>query len=226
MKKQVWRHKELARFSLNIEELRAFCSALSQEFDKPDDVSVSVHMKLPGGVSLKFESIEEMVEEMAGPHSSTPDVINNYTIRIHGGEQYVSIGCRPWESRATISVSSEKEGWCAGVVEAASSAMRKHQVWHRWIPRWSFWALVCLIPVIYLFWKGRWDETVSLFELVGIVAIYLVGYRMIFLEERIFPVGAIRVREKENFIRRNSTEITVVIGLIGAVALIIRLFTH
>ena len=230
MKKQVWRHEELAPFSLNIEELRAFCLALSEEFDDPEDVSISIEVKLPGGVSLEFESVEEMVGEMTGGDSlvSTPDVIHDYTIQIRGEGRYISIECRSWNPKATISVRSEREGWCAGMIEAVSSALRKHRVWYRWIPRRSFWGFVSLLPFIYVIWRGLvfQDWTHSLLEWAGFAAIYLFGHLMITVQERIHTAGAIRVREKEGFLRRRSTELKVIAALISAVALTIALFKN
>ena len=82
MQKRVWRHREIALFSLNIEELRAFCLALLEEFDNSDDVSASIEVKLPGGVCLEFESIEEMME-----YPSLPDIIHEYAIRINDSKR-------------------------------------------------------------------------------------------------------------------------------------------
>lgn len=226
MKKQVWRDKKLAPFSLNIEELRALCLVLSEEFDEPDGVRISIEVNLPSGVRLEFESVEEMAE-----YPSLPNVINEYEIWINGKGQSLKIECRPWESKVNISVNSEKEAWCTGVIEAVSSALRKYRIWHRWIPHRFFWIFIYCIPFIDFYWKGLVFRDVDsallfclLFGVVMLVTLVFWGRRIIFVKGRILPTGAIRVREKEGFIRCHSTQIMMALGLITAVAAIINVF--
>lgn len=218
MKKQVWRHKELARFSLNIEELWGVCSSLAEEFDDLDEIRISIEVKLPGGVRLEFESIDEMME-----YPSLPDVINEYEISILGNEQYLNIECRPWNSKVSIVARSEKEGWCAGIIEKTSSTLRKHRVWHYWVPHWRFWAFISVIPPSYIVLKSFIfrDMGFSLVELVGAHAVYLLSFLIMFVRERILPTRAIRVKEKDGFIHCHATEITVIVGLITAIISII-----
>ena len=226
MKKRVWRHKKLAPFSLSLEEMGSVCSSLSEEFDEPDDVRISIDVNLPGGVRLEFESIEEMMG-----HPSLPDVINEYDIRM-SNERWQSLSVNypaPIYSRATVSASSEHEGWCAGVVEVASSALRKHLVWHRWIPRhFLVWLFVQLLYVLSVFkvWPAHQirREIDSPLELVVFTAVWVFSFLMCLRPELVLPAGAIRVREKEGFIHRYATQIMMGLGLITATAAIIDLF--
>ncbi len=229
MKKQVSRHRDLAPFALSLEEMRGVCSSLSEEFDNPDEVSVSIDVKLPGGVRLEFESVEEMMG-----HPSLPDIIKEYNIRIggkrifdrDGKEQSLRIGYSNFlGAKATISARSEKEGWCAGVIETASSVLRKHRVWHHWVPRnFFFWMIVYPLSCFGFLLYFGWSEYKVRFDLLLISLIP--AWLMCFASNRILPASAIRVREKEGFLRRYSTEIKVVAGLVSAVALTIALFKN
>ena len=225
MERSISRYKKIAPFSLNLEEMKNLCSELSKEFDNPSDVHISVNVELPGGVNLRFESIEEMMR-----YPSLPDVINEYGITMEDLKQEFSLDYPGFlSSKASISARSEKEVWCAGMIQTATSALRKHRVWHYWIPRNPIlWASVGFFLILYLFfltlffgWHAFWQQISSPFGWGCAATIILCSAFMFWTPNSIFPTGEIRVKEKESLIRRYYPELTVLITLVGILVTII-----
>ena len=225
MERSISRYKKIAPFSLNLEEMKNLCSELYKEFDNPSDVDISVNVELPGGVNLRFESIEEMMS-----YPSLPDVINEYGIRMKDLKQEFSLDYPGFlSSKASISARSEKEVWCAGMIQTATSALRKHRVWHYWIPRNPIlWASVGFFLILYLFFLGSFSGWHTFLKQIssplgwGCTAMIIICGIFVFrAPNRIFPTGAIRVKNKEDFLNRHSVKAMLLFGLIAAIGAIV-----
>lgn len=225
MKRSISRDKKIAPFSLNLEDLKKLCSELSKEFDNPNDVYISIDVDLPGGVNLQFNSIEEMTG-----YQSLPDVIDEYEITINDEKREFSLRYPGYfSSKASISTRSEKEVWCIGMIEKAVSALRKHRVWHYWIPRNPFlWASIGIFFILYLIFLNQFSGQDAFWELIStpfgwgcVATIILCSAFMNWTPNNIFPTGEIRMKEKESFMRRHYQELTVLSALAGILVTII-----
>ena len=227
MRKEVIRWRKLLPFSLNLEEFNRFFIDLLNEFENPNDVEFSVAIELPRGVSWKFDSIEEMVE-----YQSLPDVIDNYRITMIDLKRYFyfSMEYSGGVQRATITASAKKEAWCAGIIDAASSALRKHRVWYYWIrnpffliPVYFVWIFFSLLWLSSLGWGWPFPQEQISERLKWVVEFaMLVFLAFMFWEAKAkLPLGAIRVKQQESFINRHYPKAVLLFGLIGAIGAIV-----
>ena len=147
MDRTVSRDKKLAPFSLNLEDLKKLCTELSKEFDNPNDVYISVRVNLSGGVSLRFERIEEMIG-----YQSLPNVIDEYEITIKDEKRELSLMNEGFfSSKARISARSEKEVWCTGMIDTAASILSRYRTWYHLIPRNPIYWFLFIVFFLLLF---------------------------------------------------------------------------
>jgi len=115
--------------------------------------------------------------------------------------------------------------WCSGVIETTLLFIAPHKSWYDWFNK---------IPigfVLFMFYnatifsysfipKDTFSKTIVFGWIISLVTVSF----LYFFKEKLFPIGTIRVNEKEGFIQRNSAELALVLALISIVVTIVGWF--
>jgi hypothetical protein len=121
MERSFNRERQLPAFSLNIGELEALWSHLTELFADPATIRARIEIRLPSQ-HLQFANLEELKQF---PH--LPSRITNFEIWLSQEERYLMIAPR-WRSgyRARISTIAETEAWCAGAMVSGTDLEKVH----------------------------------------------------------------------------------------------------
>ena len=121
---------------------------------------------------------------------------------------------------------SSDVAWCAGALAVCQRHAVDGRVWYRFIRPWYFWAAVVLIgflPTIVRYASGRPIPSTA-FGAISLVAVTVLLWTLYFLFERLFPSVVLVLRRDENWVRRNATELTVALAMLGVLVSLIGLF--
>lgn len=190
-------------------------------------VYTSLHITLPSE-KLEFKNIEDLKKyALAGKitkwhiyfaeDSLTTDTRNVLTIRS---------GSLMGSTLSEVHATSHTEAWCAGANEVVYSFLQSHKVWYHWF-------LAAPLGVILLVLVNTWSVGRILFpkEIVD-KASFIIGWLTItgvfailyFAKGKLLPSATIRITEEQNFIRRNVSELTLIVTIIALVVAVLQFF--
>jgi len=220
MEREVEREKKLPAFSIRLGELEALWQRLLSLYDNAENVYGSIDITL-SAEKLEFDNIEELKQ-----YPGLKGKITNFSLRVSKGGRRVYLRSGSFlNSECIVSAAAETEAWCAGAIETVFSFLRSYKVWYSWLASAPLgWVLLIFanIPSI-AFWTlpkgsiGMLSITGWLSTLIALVFIY-------FFRWRLFPVAAIRITEEESYIRRYSSELSLIIALLSVILTLVSLF--
>ena len=221
MKREVQRERGLPAFSVGIGELEVLCKRMSEQFEKPEDVYISIHLTLPSE-SLEFKSIEELKQ-----YSALRGQITKFRLWFSQGGRHVSIRSgSSFGSRPEISATAETEAWCAGAIETVYSFIQSNKLWYHWFVSapigWIFFVFANIPSIaLLLLPKGQSLET-QVFA--GWLAITVTLGILYFSRARLLPSSVIVVTREEGFVRRNAAELSLLVAIVSAALTVIGWF--
>ena len=140
MKRNVTKQKSFSPFIINLNELGNLCSKLAKEFDDENNVRTYIEVKLPGE-SLSFDSTEDFKN-----YDRPQRRLRKFSICMSQGDNYFLINKGVLQGDYHIYSSSNKDSWCAGVIEVADKFMRDHRVWYFFVHKLIFKIFVSVLP--------------------------------------------------------------------------------
>lgn len=221
MKREVKRERALPAFSIGIGELEVLCKRLTEQFEKPEDVYVSIDITLPSE-SLEFKGVEELKQ-----YSTLRGRITKFRLWFSQGGRNVSIRSSSFlGSQPEVSATAETEAWCAGALETVSAFIQSNKLWYHWFVSapigWIFFIFANIPNIAFLFLpKGQsLDKPVF----AGWLAITISLAMLYFFRARLLPSSVIVVTSEEGFVRRNAAELSLLVAIASAVLTVVGWF--
>jgi hypothetical protein len=120
----------------------------------------------------------------------------------------------------------ETEAWCAGAIETVYSFLRSYKVWYYPLVSAPIgWILIFLlnIPTVAQLFLPK-VASIHSTAFIGWVATLIALAFLFAFRGKLFPAAALRITEEENFIRRHSAELGLIIALLSAVLTVVGWF--
>jgi len=221
MKREVEREKKIPAFSINLGELEALWERLLALFNNTENVYGSIEIAL-SKEKLEFDNIEELKE-----YPDLKGKITDFSISLLKDSRRVYLRSGSFfNPKSVVRASAETEAWCAGTVETVISFLRSYKVWYSWLAYaplgWILFAYASIIPAIAIniLPKGAIGKVSIigyLFTLFALAFLY-------FYKFRLFPSASLRITDEENFIKRYSSELSLIIALLSVILTIVNFF--
>ena len=220
MKREVERKRRLPAFSIDTDDFELLWSQLRKLFDSEDRVYETFDVSLPK-VRLEFKSIEELKS-----CTDMPAKVSSFTLYLHGGARTLHLRSGGmFSSPALISVRGETEAWCAGAVETAYAAIERRKAWYAYLRSAPsgivYFGLVVVFILAAQFLAPH--QKLSLWIVIP-WSVGTVISLILWLGRDFMPAGVLVLRDKESFIARHGWELTLLVGLISAIAAIAGMF--
>lgn len=216
MKREVERKQTLPAFSVTVRQLGVLISRLLALFEEQDKVSITIRVVLKNE-KLSFDSIEELAA-----YQGLSGRITDFSVWV----SHYSSGHRIWissrsmfDSRSAVSAEAESEAWCAGAIETVHSFVQTHRLWYHWFViapiGWLLFVLGNAPIVAFQFMpKGAViDKAIVSAWLAIVVTLFVLWIG----KGRLLPASILRVTEDEGFIRRHTSELSLLIALASAI---------
>lgn len=217
MKRRVEREKKISAFSVEIRELEALWKRMVVLFDDPENVESSIDIILPSE-KLQFRNVDELKE-----YSDLRGRVAKFSLWISQKDKSISIrSSQFFYSSPTITASSATEAWCAGAIETVCSFLKSYKTWYHWLvsaPLGLFLFVTIMIPniILILRWNPSTHEgTLNKSESIGWLSAVFVMTIFYTFRGKIFPPAVLSITKEENFIRRYSAELGVIMFIITA----------
>jgi len=212
MKRSFEREAKLTAFRCDLATLESFVTDLCIEFS-PDKPRISINID-------SFEEIKAL-EMLPASIVTFSIVLSNYK---EGNSRYIYLGKATY--KPYIKAKSSSEAWCAGIVEKTKRFAQSNRPWYWFISPWIPYSLMLLCALI-LSYSGigmivskQLGTMKTASKLVTVlISLLLAGY-LFFAYERIFSPIVLLVRSEESWIKKHSTEITIVAAIVSALATI------
>jgi len=223
MKKSSTESKDLPRFQTDIPGLQSLVQSLKDYFGQRE-LRV-VWTVVVGKTEYQVENIDEI--------KSLPEIDSRlYNVRLWVSDSKLLDGAhcslRFGDSLTGLprcSVDGQNLPWCVGAVSIFTSFAQKRRVWFSWLRRWHF-----LLLTIGLWMLPKASKSVNAHE-TSIVEYGILGICWILLMltmtiwwDRLVPSAVVIIRPEASFLRRNKTELTLIVALIAALAAVGKLF--
>ena len=221
MKREVSREKKLPAFSLDVGNLEVIWERLAALFEEPKDIYARLEITLPAE-KLEFKSVEELRE-----YSELQGRVTKFTLWLGEGGRHISIKSSPFfASRPVVSASGETEAWCAGAIETTYSFLMSNKLWYSWfvVAPLGWVLLLCInVPNIISLLLPK-DQRLGKPALLAWLCITLTLAILYFFKGRLLPSAVLVITQKENFARRYSAELSLVVAIASLVLTVIGWF--
>ena len=220
------RERNLPAFLIDLADLEILLDKLAFQFDGNESVSIGVEMKHQ---KLSFKSVDEIKS-----YKGLPDTIADFNIYISDKETY-SKRCHLYASGflgtpPSIGAQSDNEAWCAGVVDVAYQFFETKKVWYSFFRGWPLFVFAIFVfpylPTAITFVAPVMGWSIDISPKMGITyfTVTLLLALLALFQKKILPASSLVVRETSNFIHRYSTELMLIIALLGLIVAIVGLF--
>jgi hypothetical protein len=222
MKREVKRNRTLPAFRLDMGELELLWGKVLQLFDDPAHVRVSLTVELRDE-KLDFNSLEEL-----RTYQSLPATLKDFSLRFSQGEYYVSIGGNGMiGSLPEVRTSGLSEAWCAGAVETVSAFMSQHRIWYHWFlvapVGWLFLLTIYVVPIIAVVFIPK-DFKIPIIALAAWVTLTFTLFALYLSRAKFLPICALELRQENNFLRKYTAELTILLAVVSLVLTVIGWF--
>ncbi|HHQ4581367.1 hypothetical protein ACK33C_08900 [Aeromonas hydrophila] len=221
MKREVKRERTLPAFSMGIGELEVLCKRLTEQFENPEDVYISIDITLPSE-SLEFKGVEELKQ-----YSALRGRITKFRLWFSQGGRHVSIWSSSFfGSLPEVGATAETEAWCAGAIETVNAFIQSNKLWYHWFVSapigWILFIFANIPSIVLLFLPQGQSLDKSVFA--GWLAITISLAILYFFRARLLPSSVIVVTREESFVRRNAAELSLVVAIASAVLTVVGWF--
>jgi hypothetical protein len=221
MRREVKRSRGLQAFRIDLPQLEALLIRIVGLFPSTP-VSQVINVRV-GDEELEFANVEEM-----RTYADLPSRITSFRIRVSEGSRRVSLAAERQvgtPTSASVSAEAETPAWCAGAVETVDTFLRGHRQWYFWFrggPLLIAAILAMILPAVALALAGV--ETVAIRFLAPSIAGFIALLGLYLMEDRLFPVAVLEVRQVETAIRQYMPELTLFMAALALVLTILGWF--
>lgn len=202
-------------------DLETLWDRLISLFDVSNKFYSSIEIALPSE-TLKFDNVDELKS-----YSQLNGSITNFSLWLSQDDKHIHI--RPGSflnESPEISVRADNEAWCAGAIETTYSFLHSNKIWYNWFVSAPIGWLLLIFANIPNFAGlllpkeqsiGKWAIIAWLLILVTLAILY-------FARSKLLPSSILIVTKKENFIRRNAAELSLVVAVTSAILTVVGWF--
>ncbi|WP_340124607.1 hypothetical protein [Methylobacter svalbardensis] len=202
------------------QNLEGLWNKLCALFDS-ESVHSSIKIELPSE-ELRFCNIEELKK-----YSDLPNKIDKFSIWLNDmdyskGEKNLSITTKGFlDNKNTVHAQADSEAWCAGAIETTYTYLNTYKVWYSWFNNapvgWYLFFAVNIPNICYFFLPRELLSTIKTELLIWTLAIITIGFLFVF-KAKLFPGSLLIIKNNESWIRKNSAEIGLTLGLLSFIA--------
>ncbi|HFG2033321.1 TPA: hypothetical protein ACGF6P_003471, partial [Vibrio cholerae] len=223
MRRELNRDKNLPSFSLTVGDLELLWNRVSGLFGD-GEVYRRITVEL-SSERLEFEDIEELKN-----YTHLPDEITNFSLSfslLRGENKGVRVSQRGVLSNLSyVTAYADNEAWCAGAIETVYSLVNSNRVWYSWFNTapigYILWFLF-LIPSIFPALMPDDHKYGSVVWLGWLVTVSTIGFLYVF-KNKLLPSSVLKIRERNSFIRRNTSELSLILALSSLLTTILGLY--
>ena len=221
MKREVSRKKVLPAFSITVGDLDALWTRLAALFEKPEDVYARLDVDQPSE-KLEFKSIEDLKQ-----YPRVRGRLTKFSLWLSQGDRRVVVDSSTLlRSRREVRATAESEAWCAGAIETAYSFLQSNRLWYAWFLTapigWLLLVLLYTPTLAYLVMpKGQLLSKAVFLAWLGVTLTFSLLY---FAKARLLPGGILVVTQEDSFLRRHTSEITLVVAILSLLLTVVGWF--
>ena len=120
MKRETRKQKDIGAFKIDIDELDGLISSLKREFNRPEDVSISITLEF-NDEELEFKSADEIRSYNIAEKSCS-----KFKIHLFGDERSFSLSTEHPTFGPEVRARGDRKSWCAEIIETAESYLNPH----------------------------------------------------------------------------------------------------
>lgn len=221
VRREVSRRRVLPTFQIDVAELQLLWDRLLDLFAERDKVHASITVEL-GNEKFDFDHPADMLE-----CSDLPPTVRNFSFHLSHAGRRVTIGASSFvAARPEVRATGDTEAWCAGAVETASSFLDRHRVWYHWflVAPVGWLLLLCTYGVMLGTVLVPKDLKLPTSIFVGWITLTLVLLVLFFSRAKLLPVCSLKIHHEDGFLRRYTSELTLIVAIISAVATVVGIF--
>jgi len=213
----------------------------------PRTLHVSISVDLPGQ-DLSFESVDEMRTYGALPASVTKLSLSiwdasPYITALTNTERTLTVTApvppderrhmhlhMTWSNFSYVTAEAPSEAWCAGIVEKTKTFARNQRVWYWFIKPWMVLTLstiagyLAIVPFNLTNFSAR-NITSGTFITSGTLFVFcMITAYIYFSYARVLPPFVLAIHQKESWLRKHATELTILAAAVSALAAIYTAF--
>ena len=225
MKREVNRSRNLPAFVLDVQDLGLLWTRCLALFDKPEQVSSMLTLKLQAE-TLKFSSFPELEN-----FSALPDRITKLSLLLVQGGRHISLETESiLGMQAQVTTGAESEAWCAGAVETVIAFVSNHRASYNWFVAaplgWILLVLIYGLPLYMFVFKALFSPEYKApptfaYAWGSLAAAITILYLS---RKRLFPAVVLRVRESRGFLKRNVAELGLGVAMVSLVLTVVGWF--
>lgn len=213
MKRELNREKNLPSFSLSVGDLELLWNRVSDLFGD-GELYRTITVEL-SSERLEFDDIEELKD-----CTYLPDKITDFSLSfslLRGGKRVTVSPRRGLSNLSYVAAHADNEAWCAGAIETVYSLVSSNREWYSWFNSapigYILWFLI-LMPSIFTILLPDDHQYNSIVWLGWLVTLCTIGFLYMF-KSKLLPAAVLTIRERDSFIRRYASELSLILGLIS-----------